>query len=128
MHGFARSRRRGPRFERYAIAECEQSDGLTLALRLLKAPQMAAQFAHQPDTLDAKPPLVPPSLDAGAVVADRFVVDARMQVGGMSAVYAARRIDGGLPVALKVAARGGTALGDHSLAIEARALARVRHP
>jgi serine/threonine protein kinase len=89
---------------------------------------MSLSFTPERETVEAAPSPELPALDAGVTVADRFVVDGRIQSGGMSTVYAARRIDGGLPVALKVAARGTTPLADHSLAVEARALGRVRHP
>jgi tetratricopeptide (TPR) repeat protein len=66
-------------------------------------------------------------MDPGAVIGDRFVVEARAGAGGMATVYRARdRIDGGR-VAVKVLERRGS-INEERFGREARVLAELSHP
>ncbi|HEX6021005.1 MAG TPA: protein kinase [Solirubrobacter sp.] len=64
-------------------------------------------------------------LEPGATVGNEYVIEAPISTGGMGAVYRARRISDGAPVAVKQPLEARHAL---RFEIEGRLLARLRHP
>jgi hypothetical protein len=82
-----------------------------------------AAAVSDPATSDAFPAT---RLKESDVLADRFVIERLAGRGGMGAVYRALDRLTGLPVALKVIARGGR--DDQRFAQEARVLSELTHP
>lgn len=69
-----------------------------------------------------------PILRPGAVVLERYVVQALLGVGGMGEVYRATHHSLGIPVAVKVLNGRGTSSPGARFEREAKLMAQVRHP
>lgn len=69
-----------------------------------------------------------PDLISGTTVGDRFVVESKVQSGGMGAIYRALDLHTQSPVALKLMLRGSSAIEERRFVQEARVLSQLSHP
>lgn len=69
-----------------------------------------------------------PNLSSGTIVANRFVVERKVQAGGMGAIYKARDLQTNSPVALKLMLRSNSEFEERRFVQEARVLSQLSHP